>query len=75
MFKKIRSCGNCSDSSTTEREGEGATYKNVELDARVYDLNQNTMQALDILAKECELFEKTMKKVTFEIEGGPTFCT
>ena len=34
------------------------------------DLNQKTMQALDSLAEEYEIFEETMKKVTLETEEG-----
>ena len=66
-----QSCGNCSDSSTTEREVQNATYKkNAEANTRARDLNQKTMQALDTLAKEHEIFEETMKTVTLETEEG-----
>ena len=41
---------------------QGATYKkNAEANTRAYDLNQNTMQALDTLSDEHEIFEQTMK--------------
>ena len=40
-----------------------ATYKkNTEANTMVYDLNQKTMQALDTLGEEYEIFEETMKK-------------
>ena len=44
--------------------------KNAEANDRAYDMNQKTLQALDILAKEYGSFEATMKKVTFEHEEG-----
>ena len=34
------------------------------------DFNQKTMQALDALAEEHEIFEDTMTKLTHEIEEG-----
>ena len=37
---------------------------------RASDLNHKTMQALDTLAEEYEIFEETMKKVTLETEEG-----
>ena len=48
-----------------------STYKkNTEANTKVYDLNQKTMQALDALAEEYEIFEETMKKGTHETEEG-----
>ena len=44
--------------------------KNAEANTKAYDVNQKTMQALDTLAEECEIFEETMKKVTHETEEG-----
>ena len=44
--------------------------KNTEANTKVYDFNQKTMQALDVLAEEYEIFEETMKKVTHETEDG-----
>ena len=52
------------------RKGSSSsTYKkNTEANTKVYDLNQKTMQSLDVLAEEYEIFEETMKKVTHELE-------
>ena len=51
------------------KESSSSTYKkNTEANAKVYDLNQKTMQALDALAKEYEIFKETVKKVTHETE-------
>ena len=48
-----------------------ATYKkNAKANTKACDLNQNTMQALDTLAEEYEIFEETVKKVTLETEEG-----
>ena len=44
--------------------------KNTEVNTKVHDLNQKTMQALDVLAEEYEIFEETMEKVTHETEDG-----
>ena len=58
-------------SSTTEREVSAQHIKkNAEATTRAYDLNQQTLQALDTLAEEYEAFEVTMKKVAFEHEEG-----
>ena len=47
-----------------------STYeKNTEANTKVYDLNQKTMQALNALAEEYEIFE-TMKKVKHKTEEG-----
>ena len=56
----------------SNRKGSpSATYKkNAEANTRAYDLNQKTMQALDTLAEEYEIFNETMKKVTLETEEG-----
>ena len=55
--------------------GLSATYKkNTETNTSAYDLNQKTMQALDTLAEEYEIFEETMRKVTFETEEGDMLC-
>ena len=46
-----------------------STYKKkTEANTKVYDLNQKTMQDLDPLAEEYEIFEETMKKETHETE-------
>ena len=48
-----------------------STYKkNTEANTKVYDLNQKTMQAVDVLAEDYEIFEETMKKVTYETDEG-----
>ena len=44
--------------------------KNTEANTKVNDLNQKTMQALDALAEDYEIFEDTMKKVRHETEEG-----
>ena len=44
--------------------------ENAESDTKTFDLNQKTMQALDTLAEEYEIFEETLKKVTDETEDG-----
>ena len=47
------------------------TYKkNNDANAKVYDLNQKTMQALDALAEEYEIFKETLKKVTHDTQEG-----
>ena len=45
-----------------------ANKKNTEANTKVYDLHQKTIEALDVLAEEYEIFEATMKKVTHETE-------
>ena len=44
--------------------------KSTEANTKTYDLNQKTMQALDTLAEEYEIFDETMKKVPLETEEG-----
>ena len=69
MLKQFnQSRGNCRDSSTTERGAQHTRKMPTEANTRAYDLNQKTMQALDTLAEEYELFEETMRKVTHETE-------
>ena len=51
----------------------GSTLKkNAEANTKSYHLNQKTVQALDTLAEEYEIFEETMTKVTHETEEGDT---
>ena len=55
----------------TEKGSLSATYqKNAEANDGAYDMNQNTIQALDSLAEEYGVSEVTMKKVMFEHEEG-----
>ena len=52
-------------------ESLSATYKkNTEANTKVYDLNQKTMQAVDVLAEDYEILQDTMKNVTYETEEG-----
>ena len=80
---------NVTDSVTTEKEAVGTAaplkqsewvpqlhvLKNAEANTNAYGLNQKTMQALDVMAKEYEIFEETMKKVTYETEEGDMLFT
>ena len=75
---------NVTDVETTQKKlwelqrllnnGKGSlssTYmKNTEANTKACDLDQMTMQALDTLAGECEIFEESMKKVTLVTEEG-----
>ena len=55
--------------------GLSATYKkHTGANTRSYDLKQKTMQALDTLVEEYEIFEETMRKVTCETEEGDMLC-
>ena len=66
-----QSCGNCRRLLNNREGSQSATCKkNAEANTRAHDLNQKTMQALDTLAEEYEIFEEPMKKVTFETEEG-----
>ena len=56
--------------SPQQSEGELELHIQEKHSTKVYDLNQKTMQALDIPAEEYEIFEETMKKVTHETEEG-----
>ena len=42
--------------------------KSTEANTKVYDLNQKTMQVMDVLAEEYEILEETVKQVTHETE-------
>ena len=44
----------------SERSLSSTYKKNTEANTKVYDLNQKSMQALDVLAEECEIFEETL---------------
>ena len=53
------------------KESLSATYKkNTEANTKVYDLNQKTMQAVDVLAEDYEILQETTKNVTYETEEG-----
>ena len=53
------------------KESISATYKkNTEANTKVYDLNQKTMQAVDVLAEDYEISQETLKNVTYETEEG-----
>ena len=54
--------------TATPQQPKGKSKRNIQANTRAYDLNQKTMQALDTLAEEYEVFEETMKKVTLENE-------
>ena len=47
--------------------------KNTEANTKVYDLNQKTMQAVDVLGEDFAILKDTMKDVTYETEEGDMF--
>ena len=56
---------------SNRKESLSSMYKkNADANTKAYVFKQKTMQALDALAEEYEIFEKTMKKVTYETEEG-----
>ena len=62
------------DFVATEKDNGNCTAstdkKNTEANTKVCDLNQTTMQALDVLAEEYGIFEETIENVTDETEEG-----
>ena len=62
---------NATDVETTQKKlWELQHKKNAEANTKAYDPNQKTVQALDTLEEEYEIFEETVKKVTHETEEG-----